>query len=165
MEMRRQKRTPYRKAWADCLEDRRPRARSRGGIDKAISDRFFFKIAFSKAICPIDLAPVDKRTMGRMGRLAAARNLTTSDPEIFRGAPIIRGTRIPIYDVTASVAPGPPTERILTAHPTLDADNINLAAIYAESNPARGRLRSSDELSKEAKVVVDRRVPRRRKRR
>ncbi|MFZ3358355.1 MAG: hypothetical protein WA177_06290, partial [Xanthobacteraceae bacterium] len=72
---------------------------------------------------------------------------------------------LPIYDVTASVAPGPPTERILTAHPTLDADNINLAAIYAESNPARGRLRSSDELSKEAKVVVDRRVSRRRKRR
>lgn len=111
----------------------------------------------------IDLAPFVKRTQERMDRLAAARELVVTDPDKLGGTPVIRGTRIPVYDVAASVAEGLPTDRILAAYPSLDADTIDLAAIYAEATPARGRPRSSDELPKGAVIVADRRVPRRRK--
>jgi hypothetical protein len=61
------------------------------------------------------------------------------------------------------VAAGLPIGRILAAYPSLDADKVELAAIYAEANPARGRPRASDELPKGAVIVAERRVPRRRK--
>ena len=111
----------------------------------------------------IDLAPFVRRTKERMERLAAARDMVVSDPGVLGGTPVVRGTRVPVHDVAASVATGFPTERILAAYPSLDANKVELAAIYAEANPARGRPRTSDELPKSAAVVADRRVPRRRK--
>jgi uncharacterized protein (DUF433 family) len=111
----------------------------------------------------IDLAPFIRRTNERMDRLSAARELVVSDPDTLGGALVIRGTRVPVYDVAASVAAGLPMDRILAAYPSLDAGKVELAAIYAEANPARGRPRSSDEFPKGAVVVSDRRVPRRRK--
>jgi uncharacterized protein (DUF433 family) len=110
----------------------------------------------------IDLSPFVRRTNERMDRLAAARELVISDPDILGGAPIIRDTRIPVYDVAASVAAGIPFDRIQTAYPSLDADKIALAAFYAEANPARGRPKSGDELPKGAIIIADKRIPRRR---
>jgi uncharacterized protein (DUF433 family) len=86
-----------------------------------------------------------------------------TDPDVLGGTPVIRSTRIPVYDVAASVAAGVPADRILAAYPSLDADKIELATIYAQANPARGRPRSSDEFPKGAVILADRRVPRRRK--
>lgn len=111
----------------------------------------------------IDLAPFVRRTKERMERLAAARELVESDPEFLGGVPVVRGTRVPVHDVAASVAAGLSMERILAAYPSLDADQVALATIYAEANPARGRPRTIDALSSGAVVVADRRVPRRRK--
>jgi uncharacterized protein (DUF433 family) len=87
----------------------------------------------------IDLAPFVRRTKERMDRLTAARELVVSDPDTLAGALVISGTRIPVYDVAASVAAGLPMARILPAYPSLDADKVELAAIYAEANPAPGR--------------------------
>jgi uncharacterized protein (DUF433 family) len=108
----------------------------------------------------IDLAPFVKRTKERMDRLAAARELVVADPGVLGGAPVIRGTRIPVYDVAASISAGHAMDRILAAYPSLDADKVELAVIYAEANPARGRPRSRDELPEDSVVVADRRVPR-----
>jgi uncharacterized protein (DUF433 family) len=111
----------------------------------------------------IDLAPFVRQTNERMERLGAARDIVLSDPDVLGGAPIVRGTRVPVHDVAASVAAGLPMDRILAAYPSLDTDKIELATIYAEANPSRGRPRASDELSKGAIIVAERRVPRRRK--
>lgn len=110
----------------------------------------------------IDLAPFVKRTNERMARLVAARDAVASDPEVLGGAPVLRGTRVPVHDVAASVAADLPTDRILAAYPSLDANKIELATIYAEANPMRGRPRNSDEFPKGAVIVAHRRVPRRR---
>jgi uncharacterized protein (DUF433 family) len=109
----------------------------------------------------IDLAPFVLRTKERMERLAAARAMVVSDPALLGGAPVVRGTRIPAHDVAAALAAGLPIDRILAAYPSLDADRIELAAIYAEANPVRGRPRASDELPRGAVIVADRRVARR----
>lgn len=108
----------------------------------------------------IDLTPFVRRTHERMDRLAAARALIVSDPDVLAGTPVVRGTRIPVYDIAASVAADIPIDRILAAYPSLDADTIALATIYAEANPARGRPRASAELPAGAVIIADRRVRR-----
>jgi uncharacterized protein (DUF433 family) len=111
----------------------------------------------------IDLAPFVQGATERLARLIAARNLVESCPEILGGMPVIRGTRVPVYDVAASVAAGIPIERILSAYPSIDREKVELAAIFAEANPPRGRPRSRGELPKGAVIVSDRRIPRRKK--
>ena len=92
----------------------------------------------------------------------AARDAVVSDPEILGGAPVLRGTRVPVHDVAACVAAGLPLDRILAAYPSLDAEKIALAAIYGQACPASARASVSDELPKGSVVVAGRRAPRRR---
>ena len=109
----------------------------------------------------IDLHSFAKHAAEGLERLAAARELVEISPDLLGGMPVIRDTRILVYDVAASIAAGHPIERILAAYPSLDAEKIELAGVYAEANPPRGRPRAGSELPKGAIIVSDRRVPRR----
>jgi len=109
----------------------------------------------------IDLVPFLKGVHQRMARLSAARALVIEDAGILGGTPVIRNTRIPVYDVAASVAAKLPMERILAAYPGLKAEMVELAALYAEANPQRGRPRRSPSLPPGAVIVSTRREPRR----
>ncbi|MQW58831.1 DUF433 domain-containing protein [Sinorhizobium meliloti] len=111
----------------------------------------------------IDLMPFMRGASERLDDLAAAREIVTASPDVLGGTPVIRGTRVPVYDVAASVAAGHSVERILEAWPSLDAEKIRLASIYAEANPLRGRPRVSGDIPEGLVIVTDRRVPRRRK--
>jgi len=111
----------------------------------------------------IDLMPFMRSASERLDDLAAARVNVTSSPDILGGTPVVRGTRVPVYDVAASVGAGNSMERILEAWPSLDAEKIRLASIYAEANPLRGRPRVSGDLPEGSIIITDRRVPRRRK--
>jgi uncharacterized protein (DUF433 family) len=59
----------------------------------------------------------------------------TSDPEILGGMPVIKGTRVPVYDLTASIKAGIPRDQILAAYPTIQEHHLDLAVAYAEANP------------------------------
>ena len=109
----------------------------------------------------IDLSSFVKGAIGRLVRLIAARNLVDSSPEILGGTPVIRGTRVPIYDIAASVSSGVSIERILSDYPTLDREKVELASIFAEANPPRGRPRDRGVLPQGTVIISDRRVPRR----
>lgn len=109
----------------------------------------------------IDFAPFLRRAHERLKRLEAARGMVVSDPEVLGGTPVLRGTRIPVHDLAASVAAGIPAARILAAYPGLDAQKLDLAVLYAEANPARGRPRARRALPSNAKIITDRKVPRR----
>lgn len=111
----------------------------------------------------IDLLPFVRGASERMSDLAAAREIVTTSPDILGGTPVIRGTRIPVHDVAASVAAGHSRERILDAWPSLDAETVRLAALHAEANPLRGRPRISGGPPEGSVIVSDRRVPRLRK--
>jgi len=110
----------------------------------------------------IDLAPFLRKTWERLGRLEEARAMVVTSPEVLGGTPVIRGTRVPVYDVAASTAAAMPVDRILAAYPSLDADKVRLSAIYAEAHPLRGRPRQGAELPKGAVVITDRRMSHRR---
>jgi uncharacterized protein (DUF433 family) len=108
----------------------------------------------------IDMTPFLKATAERLGRLAAARAGVTCSPEVLGGTPVIAGTRIPVHDLAASLAAGHSREAILAAYPSLTDEQIDLALLYADANPMRGRPRATS-LPHGAIVVSERRVPRR----
>lgn len=109
----------------------------------------------------IDLGPFANGVRKRLAKLAQARALIVEDPEILTGIPVIKGTRIPVYDIAASVEAGLPIDRIVAAYPGLSAKQIELAALFAQVNPQRGRPPRTSGPSKTV-IVSSRRVARHR---
>ncbi|HEY1808199.1 MAG TPA: DUF433 domain-containing protein [Acidobacteriaceae bacterium] len=105
----------------------------------------------------IDLAPFWKGVDERMVRLNAARAQVVEDNEILSGTPVIKGTRVPVHDVAASVAAGIPMERILSSYPSINREQVELAALFAEANPQRGRPRQHIVAPAGAKIISSRR--------
>jgi uncharacterized protein (DUF433 family) len=103
-----------------------------------------------------------KATEAQHRRLMRARELVIEDPDILRGAPVIRGTRIPVYDVAASVAAGAGPDRLKSAYPGLDDTQIELASLYAEANPPRGRPKRNHATSPDLRLISEHKVARRR---
>lgn len=111
----------------------------------------------------VDFTPLVKAVGDRLDKLAHANELVSSSPEVLSGTPVVKGTRIPVHDVAASVEAGLPKKQILAAYPSLNSEKIDLAVLYAKANPARGRPRGSAMLPAGAVILADRRTPRRRK--
>lgn len=109
----------------------------------------------------VDFAPIAKAVSERLDRLDAANKMVVSSPDLLSGTPVVRGTRIPVHDIAASVEAGLSKARLLAAYPALDEEKIDLAVMYAKANPSKGRPRSSREVPPGAVVRTDRRGPRR----
>lgn len=107
----------------------------------------------------IDFAPFWKSVDERLTRLNAARAQVSVDDEILGGTPVISGTRVLVYDVAASVAAGYSVGRILSSYPSLNREQVELAALFAEANPQRGRPKQHIAPPVGAKVT-SRRKPR-----
>lgn len=116
----------------------------------------------SDGFLTVNLSEFVTETDNRSAKLAAAQDVVVEDPEILSGTPVIRGTRIPVYDLIASIDAGHSRERILSAYPGLDETIIELALLYGEANPVRGRPRRFTGLPTNAAVVGERNVLRRR---
>lgn len=60
----------------------------------------------------------------------------TSDPTIYRGQPIIKGTQIPVHEVLHMLADGETIEQALVEYPALSREDVlaclEYAAIIAE---------------------------------
>jgi uncharacterized protein (DUF433 family) len=75
----------------------------------------------------------------RLSQLRKAREMVVEDPEILSGTPVIRGTRVPVYDIAAALDSGTKPDRILSSYPSLKAWQVELASVYAKAVPPRGR--------------------------
>jgi uncharacterized protein (DUF433 family) len=65
------------------------------------------------------------------------RDYIVSDNSICGGQPVIRGTRITLRTVLASLANGDSIEEILQAFPTLSHDAVRAVIAYAASSAGR----------------------------
>jgi uncharacterized protein (DUF433 family) len=72
-------------------------------------------------------------------RLAAATRMAQTDPEIMRGAPVYRGTRIPVHAIADMLSQGATVAEILEGYPALTREKVELAPMYAKAFPLRGR--------------------------
>jgi uncharacterized protein (DUF433 family) len=89
-------------------------------------------------------------------RLEKAREIVVEDPGILSGTPVIKGTRVPVYDVAASAASGLSVAEIRKDYPSLSEDKIELAILYAKSTPPRGRPKAAAAPGK--RRMISRRV-------
>jgi len=72
-------------------------------------------------------------------RLQRATKMIVSDPEIMRGSPVYRGTRIPVELISDMLSQGATPEEIVKGYPALDKQKIELAPLYVQAFPRRGR--------------------------
>lgn len=72
-------------------------------------------------------------------RLAEATRVVDCDPEIMRGAPVYRGTRIPVHTIADMLSQGATVAEILDGYPALTREKVELAPMYVTAFPRRGR--------------------------
>ena len=72
-------------------------------------------------------------------KLDRAASMIISNPEVMRGTPIYRGTRVPVELVAAMLSQGASPEEILQGYPGLTREKIDLAPLYVQAFPRRGR--------------------------
>ena len=111
----------------------------------------------------IDIAAARREVEARESALDRAKARIVSDRDVIGGEPVFVGTRVPVYDVAASLAKGISRERIRAAYPVLDEDALDQALLYAEAFPPRGRpreaLRTSPPLAPIKEAAGGRRPP------
>lgn len=72
-------------------------------------------------------------------RLRKAEQMIVSDPEIMRGTPVYRGTRIPVELVAEMLRQGATVDEIVSGYPALSREKVELAPLYVSAFPRRGR--------------------------
>ena len=63
-------------------------------------------------------------------RLAEATRMVESDPEIMRGTPVYKGTRVPVHAIADMLSQGATVADILEGCPALTREKIELAPLY-----------------------------------
>lgn len=91
-------------------------------------------------------------------RLAAVERMVHSDPEIMRGAPVYRGTRVPVHAIADMLSQGATVEEILEGYPSLTRAKVELAPMYATAFPRRGRPFARPWAKRQAGRVTRRRL-------
>lgn len=65
-------------------------------------------------------------------------NRIAVDPDICNGKPTVRGTRITVQTILGFLAAGDSVEEVLEAYPSLSAEDIRAALMFASSLMDRG---------------------------
>ena len=105
---------------------------------RVLDDHRQKQIRESEAVI-IDVAGARHEVIVRLLELRRARRMVTTNPDILAGAPLFRGTRIPVYPIADMVRRGVPFEEIRSGYPALSEEQIRLAELYAKAVPRRGR--------------------------
>jgi uncharacterized protein (DUF433 family) len=87
----------------------------------------------------IEVGTARRAVESQLKQLEHMKELVVSDPEIMRGTPVFKGTRIPVDLVADMLAQGATAEEILEGYPTLSKEKVAIAPLYMRAFPRRGR--------------------------
>jgi uncharacterized protein (DUF433 family) len=87
----------------------------------------------------IQVKTVRKELDERLKKLELAESVIVEDPETMRGTPVYRGTRIPVELIADILNQGASIDEIVEGYPALDREKIELAPLYVQAFPRRGR--------------------------
>jgi uncharacterized protein (DUF433 family) len=87
----------------------------------------------------LNLRRVLDEVHSRLTRLERARKMVVEDPEIRGGEPCIRGTRVGVYELARMLEQGAAEDEILAGYPSLKREQLELARIFAQAYPRKGR--------------------------
>ena len=106
------------------------------------------------------VASIFAEVANRLAEMEEAKASIVSDPEILSGTPVIAGTRVPAYDIAASVDAGIPLDRLCKGF-GINERQIRLACIWAKASPPMGRPKHA--LTPPPLAAIVKRVSRRRR--
>ena len=87
----------------------------------------------------VEIKPARRKVESQLKQLARMEAMVVSNPDIMRGTPVFKGTRIPVDLVADMLAQGATPDEILDGYPTLDEEKIGIAPLYMRAFPRRGR--------------------------
>ncbi|WP_295512844.1 DUF433 domain-containing protein [uncultured Sulfitobacter sp.] len=91
---------------------------------------------FEEGVLRIDLPKSISETVLKMVDLAAAEANVVFDPEMRGGMPVLRGTRIGVYEI-ADLSTVDPIHNILVNFPSLTEKHLEQAILYAKAHPLK----------------------------
>lgn len=106
----------------------------------------------------VEIKSARKQMEGTLRRLAQAERMAVSDPEIMKGTPVYRGTRIPVHAIADLLAQGTTVGEILAGYPALDREAVELAPVYAKAFPRRGRPPARPWARRQTRRVTENRL-------
>ena len=92
-----------------------------------------------ESVILIRLSWARKEVVAGLRRLARAERMVNIDPELMHGAPVYRGTRIPVHAIADMLSQGGTVDDILEGYPALTREKVMLAPFYVKAFPRRGR--------------------------
>ena len=98
------------------------------------------RLRFESGCVMISLGETVSAAMVGLNKLADASRRIIEDPGIRGGMPIVRGTRIGVYEIADALA-ADGMEMTLEDFPALSREDVNAAALYAKAHPKTGRPR------------------------
>jgi len=87
----------------------------------------------------IEIGTARRAVESQLKQLERMEQMVASDPEIMRGTPVYKVTRIPVDLVADMLAQGATPDEILEGYPTLNKEKIAIAPFYMRAFPRRGR--------------------------
>jgi uncharacterized protein (DUF433 family) len=87
----------------------------------------------------IEVERARREVTQELEKLRKVQEMVVSDPEIMRGTPVFKGTRIPVDLVAEMTTQGASVEEILEGYPALNRAQVELAPLYVTAFPRRGR--------------------------
>jgi len=100
------------------------------------------RISLEGGFLTIDLREPRRELATSLRALRRARDLVVSDPDVLGGAPVFRGTRVPVHLIATLLGQSSSETDLLEAYPRLTAEMVRLAPIFATAYPLRGRPRA-----------------------
>ena len=107
----------------------------------ALADTRRSTVSIEGGLIKIDLREPRKELANSIRDLRRACELVHSDPDIKGGIPVFRGTRVQVHMIAELAERGSPAEELLEDYPSMTAEMLRLAPIYAAAYPVRGRPR------------------------
>lgn len=118
---------------------RRRMAQEIGKILRGSAPNEIFEIGAMRIDLPVSIS----QAVYKMAALATAESEVISDPGIRGGLPVIRGTRIGVYEI-ADLCKAETDDYILEQFPSLTPTCLEHAKLYAKAHPLSRRKGRSD---------------------
>jgi uncharacterized protein (DUF433 family) len=109
---------------------------------------------FESGVVSVALGEIVSSTMVGLGKLAEAQRRVVDDPDVRGGIPTLRGTRIGVYEIAATLAVDG-IDAVLEDYPALTREDVEAASIYAQAHPRMGRPRTDRVGHLTAEYTVD----------
>ena len=110
------------------------------------------KLQESRAV-KVDFSSIWDEVNERWNELSRAQQRVVEDPEVLSGTPVVRGTRIPVYDVADLVNADTSVDELKELYPRISEERCRLAFVYAKARPLRGRPKRRS-LPKSSRISV-----------